>query len=158
MALRDQRAGAGPEATRQLAIEEQAETIRLVDIELGAGGPPTQQRVFYRDRKTRPVVVLGTSEHFEEGTKIPMLAGRFFNGTEVQYRTNVAVIGYTPYEVLFGASGTDPIGKTIRIGSPHASSGGCSGSVRASPRAMRVAVHSAAKASRMSSSATSFLR
>src|SRR3954466_5145783 len=28
------------------ALEEQAETIQLVDIELGAGGPPTQQRVF----------------------------------------------------------------------------------------------------------------
>src|SRR5438445_10845 len=28
------------------AIEEQAGTIGIVDIELGAGGPPTQQRVF----------------------------------------------------------------------------------------------------------------
>src|SRR5512140_2758456 len=26
------------------ALEEQADTIELVDIELGAGGPPTQQR------------------------------------------------------------------------------------------------------------------
>src|SRR5438874_7078110 len=28
------------------AIEEQTETIQLVDLELGAGGPPTQQRIF----------------------------------------------------------------------------------------------------------------
>jgi putative ABC transport system permease protein len=98
------------------AIEQQSDTIRLVDIELGAGGPPTQQRVFYRDQKTRPMIVFGTSENFEEGTKIPMLSGRFFNGTEVQYRTNVAVIGNTPYQVLFSASGTDPLGKMIRVG------------------------------------------
>src|SRR3954469_19139712 len=43
------------------AIEEQSDTIQLVDIELGAGGPPTQRRVFYRDQKSRPIVVLGTS-------------------------------------------------------------------------------------------------
>jgi putative ABC transport system permease protein len=72
--------------------------------------------VFYRDLKTLPMIVFGTSENFEEGTQIPMLSGRFFNGTEVQYRTNVAVIGNTPYQVLFAASGTDPIGKTIRVG------------------------------------------
>ena len=98
------------------AIEEQSETIRLVDIELGAGGPPTSRRVFYRDLKTLPMIVFGTSENFQEGTQIPMLSGRFFNGTEVHYRTNVAVIGNTPYQVLFAASGTDPIGKTIRVG------------------------------------------
>src|SRR3954467_6500715 len=53
------------------AIEQQSETIQLVDIELGAGGPPTLQRVFYRDQKTRPLVVFGTSENFAEGTRIP---------------------------------------------------------------------------------------
>ena len=99
------------------ALEEQSETIQLVDIQLGAGGPPTTRRVFYRDQKTRPVVVFGTTENFAEGTKIPMIAGRFFNGTEVQYRKNVAVVGNAPHELLFGASGIDPLGKSIRIGS-----------------------------------------
>ncbi len=99
------------------ALEEQASsTIQLVDIELGAGGPPTQQRVFYRDLRTKPLVVFGTSENFAEGTRIPILAGRFFNGTEVQYRSNVVVLGYTPYVALFQASGTDPLGKVIRVG------------------------------------------
>jgi putative ABC transport system permease protein len=98
------------------AIEEQTDTISLVDIELGAGGPPTQQRVFYRTARTRPVVVFGTTENFAEGTRIPMIAGRFFNGTEVQYRQNVAVMGNAPYQLLFGETGTDPIGKTIRVG------------------------------------------
>ena len=99
------------------ALEQPSDTIQLVDIQLGAGGPPTTRRVFYRDRRTRPVVVFGTTENFADGTKIPMMAGRFFNGTEVQYRKNVAVIGNSPHELLFGASGTDPVGKFIRIGS-----------------------------------------
>jgi putative ABC transport system permease protein len=99
------------------ALEEQTDTIQLVDIQLGAGGPPTQRRVFYRDQKTRPIVVFGTTENFAEGTKIPMSAGRFFNGTEVQYRKNVAVIGNAPFELLFGSSGIDAIGKSVRVGS-----------------------------------------
>src|SRR4051812_40811735 len=98
------------------AIEQQSETIQLVDIELGAGGPPTQRRVFYGKQKTRPLVVFGTSENFAEGTRIPMIAGRFFNGTEVQYRKNVVVMGNAPYQLLFGASGTEPLGKSIRVG------------------------------------------
>jgi putative ABC transport system permease protein len=99
------------------ALEAQTETIEFVDIELGAGGPATQRRVFYRDQKTKPIVVFGTTENFAVGTRIPMLGGRFFNGTEVQYRKNVAVLGNTPYQLLFEPSGTDAIGKMVRIGS-----------------------------------------
>jgi putative ABC transport system permease protein len=99
------------------ALEEQTETIQYVDIEFGAGGPPTQQRVFYRTQRTKNLVVFGTTENFAEGTRIPMVAGRFFNGTEVQYRKNVVVLGNTPYQLLFAPNGTDPIGKTVRVGS-----------------------------------------
>src|SRR3954466_5012768 len=60
------------------AIEQQAATVELVDIELGAGGPaPNMQRVFYRDQKTKALVVFGTSENFAQGTRIPIAAGRF---------------------------------------------------------------------------------
>src|SRR6476661_1716474 len=55
------------------AIEDQTETIELVDIEFGAGGQPTLQRVFYRDQKTKPLVVFGSSENFAAGTRIPMV-------------------------------------------------------------------------------------
>ena len=99
------------------ALEEQATTIQFVDIELGAGGPPTQRRVFYGTQKTKNLIVFGTSENFAEGTRIPFLGGRFFNGTEVQYRKNVAVLGNTPFQLLFAPNGTDPVGKTVRIGS-----------------------------------------
>src|SRR6185436_2134527 len=99
------------------ALEEQAGTMQFVDIELGAGGPPTQRRVFYGTQKTKNLVVFGTTENFAEGTKIPFLGGRFFNGTEVQYRKNVVVLGNTPYQLLFAPSGTDPLGRTVRVGS-----------------------------------------
>jgi putative ABC transport system permease protein len=100
------------------ALEEQTTTLDYVDFEVGAGqpGPVVQQRVFYLGRRSKPVLIFGTSEFFAEGTNIPFRAGRFFTGTELQYRKNVAVIGYTPYQVLFGESGTEPIGKLVRIG------------------------------------------
>ena len=98
------------------ALEEMTTTIQLVDIELGAGGPPSMRRVFHGGQNTKNLVVFGTSEYFAEGTRIPFLMGRYFNGTELQYRKNVVVLGYTAYEVLFAPTGIDPIGKTVRVG------------------------------------------
>jgi putative ABC transport system permease protein len=100
------------------AIEEQATLLQTVDVELGGGGPGSvQQRIIYRDLKTKPLIVFGTTEKFQDGTNIPFLGGRFFNGTEVQYRKNVVVIGNTPYKLLFEPSGINPVGKMVRIGS-----------------------------------------
>jgi putative ABC transport system permease protein len=99
------------------ALEQQATTLQYVDIEIGAGaGPPTQRRVFYRDQNTRPQVVFGTTEWFAEGTRIPIVAGRFLSGLEVQFRENVVVLGHTAYQLLFADRGVDPIGKTVRVG------------------------------------------
>jgi putative ABC transport system permease protein len=99
------------------ALENESTTLEFVDLELGAGpGPVTQQRIFYRDLKTKPLLVLGTSENFAAGTRIPILAGRYFNGTELQYRRNVVVLGNTAYKLLFEPDGVDPIGKLVRVG------------------------------------------
>ena len=99
-------------------LEQQLSTAEIVDIELGATiGPRKQQRIFYREQKTKPLLVLGTGEYFAEGTRLPFLAGRFFSGTEVQFRKNVVVLGNTAYKLLFEPSGTDPIGKMVRVGS-----------------------------------------
>jgi putative ABC transport system permease protein len=99
------------------AIEEGAPSIELVDVQLGAGaGPPTQERIFYRDRRTRPVIVFGTTENFAAGTRLDLAAGRFFTHTEVQHRRNVLVLGQNAYQALFGESGIDPIGKVVRVG------------------------------------------
>src|SRR5882724_6770421 len=106
-------------ATDARVLETQNTTLRFVDLELGAGGPGpvTQRKVFYRDLKTKNLVVFGTGEYFAEGTRLPMLLGRFFNGTDIQYRRNVVVLGNTAYKLLFEPSGTDPIGKFVRVGS-----------------------------------------
>jgi putative ABC transport system permease protein len=99
------------------AIQAQAPSIKLVDIQLGAGGgPPTQERAFYRNLRTKLLIVLGTTENFAEGTALNLVAGRFFTGTEVQRRAKVVVLGQTPYQALFATSGIDPIGKTVRVG------------------------------------------
>ena len=100
------------------ALETQATTLQYVDLELGGSiGPTVRQRIFYKTLKTSVMQIVGTSEYFAEGTRIPFLAGRFFNGTELQYKKNVVVLGYGAYQLLFGNSGTDPIGKTVRVGS-----------------------------------------
>ena len=66
-------------------------------------------RVFYRDQKTKPIVVFGTTRDLRRGHAASRSsAGRFFNGTEVQYRKNVVVLGNTPYQLLFAPSGIDP--------------------------------------------------
>jgi putative ABC transport system permease protein len=99
------------------AIEAQAELLKTVDVELGGGGPGSvMQRVFFRDQRTKPLVIIGTSEYFQDGTNIPFLGGRFFNGTEVQYRKNVVVLGNTAYKLLFEPAGIDPVGKMVRVG------------------------------------------
>ena len=99
------------------ALETQATTLQYVDLELGGSiGPTVRERIFYKTLKTSVMQIVGTSEYFAEGTRIPFLAGRFFNGTELQYRKNVVVLGYGAYQLLFGNAGTDPIGKTVRVG------------------------------------------
>jgi putative ABC transport system permease protein len=99
------------------ALEEHTTTIELVDIQMGVAGPAVPRRVFYRDLKTKALTIMGTTENFAQGTRIPLIGGRFFNGTEVQFRKNVVVLGNTPYRLLFEPFGIDPVGKTVRVGS-----------------------------------------
>ena len=49
----------------QFLLEQQQPQV---DIQLGVGGgPPTQDRVFYRDLRTKLLIVFGTTENFAEG-------------------------------------------------------------------------------------------
>src|SRR3954470_19643966 len=54
------------------ALEQQAPTLRYVDIEFGAApvGPVTMRRVYYRELKSKNVVVFGTGENFADGTRL----------------------------------------------------------------------------------------
>jgi putative ABC transport system permease protein len=99
------------------AIRRMATTVALVDTWLGGGpGQPTMERAFYRNERTQPIVVMGTSEAFVDVNFAKIIAGRSFSEQEVQHRRNVAVLGYGPYEALFEKKGMDPIGKKVRLG------------------------------------------
>jgi putative ABC transport system permease protein len=98
------------------AIKRLSTKIALVDTWLGAGGQPTVERVFYRNERTQPIPITGTSELFVDVNFAKITAGRSFTANEVQHRRNVAVLGYGPYAALFEQKGMDPIGKKIRIG------------------------------------------
>jgi putative ABC transport system permease protein len=97
------------------AVEEQARTIRFVDIWLGNGGPPTLARLFYSGERTKLLQIWGTTEKFISANYMAMESGRFFTGTEVQHRRPVVVLGQTAKQSLF--PNVDPIDKIVRIGS-----------------------------------------
>ena len=98
------------------AIEKLAPSAGLVDIWLGAGGPPTQTRVFYRNDRTKLLAVLGATENFANINFLELQAGRFFTEGEVSRRRNVVVLGQTPFQALFEQAAIDPVGKKVRIG------------------------------------------
>ena len=98
------------------AIEKLAPSVGIVDIWLGAGGPPTQERVFYRGTRTKTLAVLGATENFANINFLALQSGRFFTESEVSRRRNVVVLAQTPYEALFGQSGLEAVGKQVRIG------------------------------------------
>ena len=97
------------------AIEEQARTIRFVDIWLGNGGPPTLARLFYGGERTKLLQIWGTTDNFISANYMAMESGRFFTGTEVQHRRPVVVLGQTAKQSLF--PNVDPINKIVRVGS-----------------------------------------
>jgi putative ABC transport system permease protein len=98
------------------AIEKLAPSAGMVDVWLGAGGPPTMERVFFRSQKTKMLAVMGVTENFADISFLKIEAGRFFTESEVARRRNVVVLAQTPYQVLFAQEGIDPVGKKVRVG------------------------------------------
>jgi putative ABC transport system permease protein len=97
------------------AIERNAPSIDVVDITVGGGGPGNrQERVYYKNQRTKSLTVFGASQYWPNAVQIPMESGRFFTASEVQRRTRVVVLGQSPKEALFPVE--DPLGKEIRIG------------------------------------------
>ena len=97
------------------AIEREAETIAIVDVTMGAAGPNSRQdRIFFQNQRTKPLVVFGTTELWPFAVQLSVEAGRFFTAGEVQRRSAVIVLGRTAVQALFPA--LDPIGKTVRMG------------------------------------------
>lgn len=96
------------------AIQRDAPSIAIVDVMLGDGGPPTNERVYYRNLRSKMINVIGTTERWPDVVRIPLAEGRFFTSGEVERRRHVVVLGQTPYEALF--ANQDAVGKTVRIG------------------------------------------
>ena len=97
------------------AIEKLAPSAAMVDVWLGAGGQPTQERIFYRGERTKAVAVMGTTEQFVSVNFAKIILGRTFTEAEVQRSRHLVVLGYGPYEALFQQKGMDPIGKKVRV-------------------------------------------
>jgi putative ABC transport system permease protein len=91
-----------------------APSIEASTVILGQGGPAPQERVYFRDQKTKPLLIFGTTDVYPSLTHIQVELGRFFNEQEVQRRRQVIVLGQNPYKALFPTS--DPIGKKVRLG------------------------------------------
>src|SRR5688500_18325195 len=73
------------------AIEKLAPSAGIVDIWLGAGGPPTQARVFYGNDRTKLLAVLGATENFVNINFLDVQAGRFCTEGEASRRRHVLV-------------------------------------------------------------------
>jgi len=95
---------------------EQAPSIQVVDIMLGGGGPGggRMERVYYRNQRTKPLAIIGTTERWPSVMQLSIESGRYFTGNELQRRQNVVVIGQTAKMALFPVE--DPVGKTVRLG------------------------------------------
>jgi putative ABC transport system permease protein len=96
------------------AIEEEASTLRLVDVQIGGGGRIGQERVFYKNQHSKRDPVGGTGDKFARVSFLNMQFGRYFNENELQHRRSVIVLGQGPFTALF--KNEDPIGKLVRVG------------------------------------------
>jgi putative ABC transport system permease protein len=97
------------------ALEREADTVERIDVMVGAWGFNTQERIFYKNQRTKPLVVFGATQNFAAVNFVKLETGRFFNDGEVQRRRQVVVLGRTAYESLF--ENVDPLEKVVRIGS-----------------------------------------
>src|SRR4029434_3819590 len=94
------------------AIERGAPSIEAVSVILGQGA--AQEQLTYRNQKTKRMNIVGVEDNYPRMAQLPVEIGRFFTATETQRRSNVAVLGQSPYKALFPA--IDPIGKKVRVG------------------------------------------
>jgi putative ABC transport system permease protein len=98
------------------AIERLAPSVKAVDIMVGEGFQPTQERAFYAGERTVPNQILGVGVDYADISFLKLALGRFFTDAEVKRRRRVVILGDGPYQVLFGEKGIDPVNKKIRLG------------------------------------------
>ena len=74
----------------------------------------SSETVKYGDVSLDSVEILGTTTGFPSVRDIAVAKGRYFNDTEVNRKTKVAVLGYSMAQELFGTA--DPVGEYITVG------------------------------------------
>ena len=92
-------------------IKNGIDSVRLVDYQQQASG--VLYLAHYRDRRTRPMGLAGTSTDFPRIYLIPLAAGRYFTEDELARNSRVCVLGKGALEDLF--PNIDPVGKRIRM-------------------------------------------
>src|SRR6188768_1030356 len=97
------------------AIERDCPSVALVDVWLGAQGGNSRSRVYYKNERTRQVGVLGATANWSAVNFAKIEAGRVFTSAEVEHRTQVIILGNSPWKALFPS--VDAIGKQVRVGS-----------------------------------------
>src|SRR5690606_23781200 len=82
-----------------IAIDEQASaTVQMVDVILGDGGPPTQERLYYAGERTKLLQIVGSTSAYSDVMRLDLEVGRFFTDNEVRRRAQVVVLGQTAYQ------------------------------------------------------------
>lgn len=96
---------------------ENAEAIRRLcsTVELVAPLDGRSLRMKYKDNKTNPVSIQGTTPEYQRITGRDLESGRYITASDVDHRKRVCVIGMDIVETLF--HNEDPLNKTVRIGS-----------------------------------------
>jgi putative ABC transport system permease protein len=92
-------------------IRNEIKSVRLVDFQQQPQG--VLYLAHYKDKRTRPLSVAGTSTDFPRIYIIPLAVGRYFTMDELARNRRVCVLGKGPLEDLF--PNEDPIGKRIRM-------------------------------------------
>ncbi len=93
-------------------IRTEVDSVSLVDYQ-----QQPQGRLYlahYKDKRSRPLSVAGTSPAFPNIYLIPLAVGRFFTEDELARNKRVVVLGKGPLEDLF--PNVDPVGNKIRMG------------------------------------------
>ncbi|MFO7941406.1 MAG: ABC transporter permease [Bacillota bacterium] len=104
----------GPNAGTQLQMEDAREIQERVPTVLRAAAQLDAGRVSTKwGANTTEARIQGVDSGYEEITRLQLARGRFFDVTEVERRSRVAVIGPDILEDLF--AGRDAIGETLRI-------------------------------------------
>ncbi len=99
-------------SNRRLTLREIKELegeggIRYVSPTLNGSGTAVA------DGASKDVTISGVTEHYDDVQGMDLLQGRAFNENDLDYRLNVAVIGYEVAQDLFGT--TDVLDHTIRL-------------------------------------------